>query len=266
MIETLAQAAPEAGATAAKDQIDPFFYGYRYVKRTLPSGQVVLDQVPLTPEDVLHPQEEDHVTQNDVHYRIVTYLYNVLRGLLAATADAVVLSDMLVKWNHPEIRGHGPDIAVFFGVRERKPWRSFNVAEEDARPALIIEVTSPATRSADLVDKLEHYDLVGVPLYVIVDVVLRKEQIIVRLFGYRQGEPTYTVVAPDERGRIKLAPLNVWLAVEDQAVVCYDEHDAPLPDYAEALAALAAETAARAAAEQRIAELEAKLHRLRGEA
>lgn len=48
---------------------DPFFLGRRYVDH----GTYV-EEVPLTLEDVLHPQEEDRVTVNDPHVALCFYL------------------------------------------------------------------------------------------------------------------------------------------------------------------------------------------------
>jgi Uma2 family endonuclease len=269
MVATPREAVPASEA----EQTVPFPYGWRYVERTRPNGSIVIEQVPLTLEDVLHPQEGDQVTHSDLHQRICVYLFNVFRGLLAAMPSAVVLHDVRVTWDVPGLKGHGPDLAVIFDVRERKNWSTFDVAEEGVRPALIVEVTSPETRHLDLTNKLEEYDLAGVPLYVIVDLVRRAGQIMPRLIGYRQTPTIYEVLPPDERGRLWLEPLNIWLGLLDQQVVCYDEAGNPLGDYLDLQAALAAEmearaaeAEARAAAEQRIQELEAELRRLRGEA
>jgi colicin import membrane protein len=46
---------------------DPFRYGWRYVRVTRPDGTVVLDRVPLTLEDVLHPEVGDIILQSDPH-------------------------------------------------------------------------------------------------------------------------------------------------------------------------------------------------------
>ena len=55
------------------------------------------------------------------------------------------------------MRHHSPDLSVIFGVKERKDWITFDVKTEGVRPRLIIEVTSPATRSNDLVKKVQQY-------------------------------------------------------------------------------------------------------------
>jgi colicin import membrane protein len=111
-----------------------------------------------------------------------------------------------------------------------------------------------------------------VPLYVIVDLVQRKGQITPRLLGFRQTPSVYKVLPPDESGRLPIEPLNIWLGVQEQQVICYDASGQPIGDYPELQAALDAEQAARmaeaearAAAEQRIQELEAEIRQLRGQ-
>jgi Uma2 family endonuclease len=248
------------------------FYGWRFVQHDLPDGNVVFDQVPLTLEDILHPEEGDQVTHSDAHQRRCIYLYNVLRSRLANNPHAVVLNDVRIKWDDPELRPHGPDLMVIFNVRERKNWSTFDVAEEGTRPVLIIEVTSPETRGIDLTHKLDHYDIAGVPLYVIVDAVERRGQEKIRLMGHRQTETAYTTLAPDERGWLWLEPVQLWLGVRDNEVFFFDADGVQLGDYVEVNAALAAaeeradiEAHARAVAEARVHELEAELRRLRGE-
>lgn len=244
---------------------NPFPYGWRYVERTAPDGSVTFEQTPLSLEDVLHPQEGDQVTHSDLHQRICVYLYNVLRGLLAGVPGAVVLHDVRIAWDDPDLKAHGPDLAVIFGVRERKNWSTFDVAAEGVRPTVIIEVTSPETRGIDLTVKLDEYDLAGVEFYIIVDVVQRRGQTTLRLFGYRRTPTVYAVLSPDDQGRLWIEPLRMWLGVRDQQAVCYDAAGNPIGDYPDLQAALNAEIAARIAAEQRIAALEAELQRLQGD-
>ena len=50
---------------------DPYFYGWRFVARPRPDGTVERVQVPLTAEDVLHPQEEDFIVQTSEHQNLV---------------------------------------------------------------------------------------------------------------------------------------------------------------------------------------------------
>lgn len=270
----------------AGEPVDPFRYGWRTVERRREDGTTVVEQLPLTLLDVLHPEEGDQVTHAEAHERRCVYLYDVFSARLAADATAVVLHDVRVAWDVPGLRPHGPDIAVILGVRERRNWGTFDVAVEGVRPALIVEVTSPETASLDRSTKLEQYDEAGVALYVIVDTIFWRHRPAVRLLGYRQTPDGYQPMVPDEQGRLWLAPVRAWLGVEENEIVCYDEAGRPLGDYrtlaatvAMAEQAQAAEAAARAeaerarteaerradAAETRLRELEAEVRRLRGE-
>ena len=240
------------GPDGAGDPTDPYRYGWRYVCRTGAAGRKVWEQVPLTLEDVLHPQEGDFVIQNAAHARRCRYLADIFEARLAANPTAVVLNDVRIAWDVAGLKPHGPDIAVILGVRERQNWSTFDVAAEGVRPALIVEVVSPETARLDRSTKLREYARAGVPLYVIVDTVRRRRQPILRLLGYALtpgGE--YQPLAPDERGRLWLEPARTWLGVADDEIVCSDEAGQPLGDYRALAAALAVEHQARTEAEQR---------------
>lgn len=277
--------------------VDRYPYGWRDVRVTLPTGEQRWQRIPLTLRDVLHPKEEDILLPGDEHERIRNYLYNVMNLRIDGDAHAVLLSDTNVDWDVPEIEPHRPDIAVIFNVRERRHWSTFRVAEEGTRPALIIEITSPATRHLDLEDKYEEYEQVSAPFYVIIDVIKRKRGITRELKGYRLTPEGYVPLLPNERGWLWLEPVSCWLAIVGEAIVCYDQQGNRIEDYtalatakkvateraakaeraraaaeartaAEVQARAAAEAQARvaaeaqAAAEARAAELEERLRRL----
>src|SRR5262249_3371502 len=101
-----------------------------------------------------------------------------------------------------------------------------------------------------------------------------------RLIGYTRMEGGgYQLFYPDERGRLWLAPVRIWLGIENGTVVCYNEAGTPLGNYRALSLALAeavsareaaghraeAEARAREAAEARLRELEATIRRLKGE-
>jgi Uma2 family endonuclease len=244
---------------------DPFRYGWRYVRQELPDGSAAIVQEPLTLEDVLHPREGDQVTHSDAHQRRRRYLCNVFEAQLSADPTAVVLDDVRIAWDLPDLKPHGPDIMVILGVRERRNWSTFDVAVEGVRPKLIVEITLPETAAIDRSNKLEEYDLAGVPLYVIVDSVLPHNRPALRLLGYTRTEQGYQVLAPDAQGRLWLEPVRIWLGVVANELVCFSETGQPLGDYQALAAALADEVAARTAAEQRAAAAEARLQALEAE-
>ncbi len=86
---------PASGTHDADDAVDPYRYGWRYLRRDLADGAQVMEQVPLTLEDVLHPQEGDQVSHSDADGRR-RYLVNVLEAQLAHDPTAVVLDDVRI--------------------------------------------------------------------------------------------------------------------------------------------------------------------------
>jgi colicin import membrane protein len=275
-------------------EADPFRYGWRYVKVTRPDGTTDFDQVPLTLEDTLYPQEEDFLVNSHGHDEDRHYLKAVLKARLAGDPSAVVLSDCRVAFV-PELQPVGPDIVVFIGVHERRNWGTFDAAQEGATPVLVIEVVSPDYRNHDVTAKVDYYRRAGVPLYVIVDDLGRGAERRLRLAGYRLTADGYEPLESDEQGRLWLEPVRLWLGVVGDRVVCYNpdtgqeigDYTAVVRARAEAetraaeAAARAAEAAARAAEAEdrarieaaarvdlqaRLQEMEAELRRLRGEA
>jgi colicin import membrane protein len=265
---------------------DPFRYGWRHVRHEHPDGTETWDRVPLTLEDVLHPQEEDFVAQNVPHQSRQRYLQNVISARLADDPAAIVVADLLIAWDVPGLKGHAPDIAVILGVRERKAWSTFYVAEEGVRPVLIIELTSPSTALLDRAIKVEEYEVAGVETYVLIDAIQSRGRSTLRLIGYTLTPEGYQSLAPDERGWLWLEAVGIWLGIENDEIVCYDEAGQPIGDYLTLATTLreteqrvAAEVEARTAAERRAAEeaearadveaqlraLEAELRQLRGD-
>jgi Uma2 family endonuclease len=250
------------------DPNDPFRYGWRYVAHEQADGKIFYEQVPLTFEDVLHPQKEDYVVQGEEHIDWCFYLYAALRHLLAHNPLAVVFQDLLFLWDVPGMKGHAPDIAVVFGVRRGRR-SSFDVAAEGKSPALLIEIASPSTGNLDRQTKLEEYHLIGIPFYFIIDQRFVRRRQILRLLGYRYTPAGYEEIEPNERGWLWMEPVRAWIGLDGDRPVCYDESGELIAGYDELDAKLSetrahaqAESAAREAAEARIRELEATLRRL----
>jgi colicin import membrane protein len=252
---------PIATAPAPLPEDDPFRYGWRYVRRPTPDDPDHLEQVPLTLEDVLHPEVGDFIVHSDRHETDRMYLTAVLRARLEPHGQAIVLSDVRVAWDVPDLRPHGPDVMVIPGLRERRDWSTFDVAEEGVRPALIIEITSPETRENDVVRKVAHYARAGVAQYVIVDNLGRRGERQLRLLDYRLVGDTYRLQPPDARGWVYLEVAGLWLGVEGDHVVCYTDDGTAFGDYATVVQQAADEAAARAEAEARARAAEAQAQR-----
>jgi len=179
-------------------------------------------QQPLTREDVLHPQEGDHVTQNRDHDDDCDYLRDVLRTKLQGEPTTLVGHDLLVRWDVPGLGAHGPDIVVIRKVPLPLPRDSFDVAAAGVRPELIIEVTSPSTRDVDLNDKRRAYWRAGVPVYVIVEEQFLHGQRQLRILPYRRGPRAYRKQRLNARGWFWLEAVELWLGQENGRVALYD--------------------------------------------
>jgi len=232
------------------DKKDPYPYGWRDVRFQNPNGVEKCLRIPLTLEDILHPQVGDFRMHSEEHERFCAYLYNVFTARLASNAGAVVLHDVRVAWEHPDLAPHGPDIAVIFNVRRRRNWSTFDVASEGTKPSLIVEVTSPSTRSTDLEDKVEEYAQAGVPLYVIVDIAERIGVVMRRLIGYQLTQAGYVPLAKNERGWLWLEPVGVWLGLRGKNLICYDEAGNLIEDYTRVTQARDDEARGRVEAEE----------------
>jgi Uma2 family endonuclease len=189
-------------------------------------------QVPLTLEDVLHPQEEDFIVNNPAHSQDCHYLKHALLIAVNGRPGVEVLRDTRVDWGVEGVKAHGPDLAVFADVRQ--PWKrdvgTFHAKELGARALLVIEVTSPTTRSTDLDDKVVEYHKAGVPFYAIIDYRPELEQRQVHLLGYRATPEGYVRVPLDEQPRLWLEAVRLWLGGGGERAVCFDEHGQPIPD------------------------------------
>ena len=212
----------KADAISAPKEKDPYRYGWREIPRTLPNGQKIYERIPLTLEDIIHPQVGDFRMQSAEHEQICTYLRGLFRERFANAPTTIVLGDVLVAWATDDMRGHGPDVAVIFNVQQKQNWSTFHEAYEGTKPGLIIEVTSPSTYSVDLETKVEHYAKVGVEWYVIVDIVIRRDMPSKRLLGYQLTEDGYKRFEPNEKGWLWLAPVNLWLGWRGEDIACYD--------------------------------------------
>jgi hypothetical protein len=231
---------------------DEPFYGWRYIKKALPDGSVDLVEVPLTLEDVLHPQEDDVIPDQEFQHADAVYLESVFKDRIQRLPGGLLLGDRLVNWGVPGIRDHSPDLAVFRDVTNppRRNFGTLRLRASGGRCVLVVEIVSPHTRVNDVVHKLREYHRVGVLLYYVID--QRTEDGPRSLVGYRYTKARYVKMRPDRQGRLLLKPLGVRLAVENDRAVCYDADTGERIRGYDELA-------------ERVRELEAEQRRARGE-
>ncbi|PDW03155.1 Uma2 family endonuclease [Candidatus Viridilinea mediisalina] len=236
---------------------DPWCYGWRYLQRPIPGDEHHMERVPLTLEDVLHPEEDDYIIHSDRHERDRLYLAQVLHTCVAASGAALVLSNVRITWDQPLLGSHTPDLMLIRGLHEQRDWRTFDVVKEGLRPCLIIERTAPTTRNNDLDAKVYHYAYAGVTQYIIVDEEGTGETRQLNLLGYNLVGHSYHVQPPDPSGRIWIDVANIWLGVHGERVICYDQQGQELGDYSAAIQ-LAAVAEARAASAESLVRYESE--------
>jgi colicin import membrane protein len=201
-----------------------FPYGWRFVTGTRPDGSTDWEQVPLTLEDVLHPQEGDVIPRRSRHEIECGYLAAVLRSRGLDPSVVRVTADLLIDWGVPSLRNHSPDVAVFAGLREEPDLNAgtFHLADSRGRRLLVVEIVSPDTRVNDAVIKVEHYYRAGVPHYVLVD--QEREGGPRQLVGYRPpGVGQYEREVLDAEGRLALPEVGLLLGLREGQLICLNQ-------------------------------------------
>jgi colicin import membrane protein len=200
---------------------DPFRYGYRWVEVKRPDGTTDREEVPLTLEDLLHPQFGDVIVENIVHNFERDYLADVFRARLAGVHGALVLSDCSIEWGVEGIRNMAPDIALVFNVNDPGRSRdSFNVPEEKTAPSFVLEIVSPKSRENDVEKKFRLYHAVGVPEYLIVDQERRDGPR--RLIHYRRGPERFEEVPVSPDNCVLIEPVRLRLCLRENRIACFD--------------------------------------------
>ncbi len=239
-----------------------FRYGRRYVKRILPDGREVLDIVPLTLEDVLHPQEGDEISERPRQKKDSVYLDPILRQRIERVTGGHLTDDCLVEWS-PDMPCHAPDFAAFKGLT-KEPSDDvgvFRVKSHGAKCLFALEIVSPLTRTNDVDAKLEEYHHAHVPLYILIDQEVEGGPR--RLLAYRWKSDGYQPVKLDPQGRVAIKELGLLLGVRDDRAVAFDaETGEELAGYAGLEEQKSQLQGAYDEAQQRIRELEQKLRKL----
>src|SRR5436309_2275292 len=119
-------------------------------------------------DEVTYPAEDGQVVESDVHYVQGASLVMPLKLYFANRPDVFVGGNIAFFYEKGN-RGKyfGPDVLVAFGVRPRtrKERPSYLLWVEGVPPAVIIELTSAATKDEDTNEKPGKYAALGVREY-----------------------------------------------------------------------------------------------------
>lgn len=241
---------------------DPYRYGWRLKRVELPDGTVKVKQIPLTLEDLLHPEEEDFRVHSKQHIDDCYYLLNGLRRHVPA--DREVLCDHRVFWDDPDLGAYGPDLIVIKDVPPGfEHGGAYYLSRYPGEAVLAIEVVSPDSRINDVRWKVADYHKAGIPLYVIVDTRYAADgpRTSATLIGYRYTPKEYVRIEPNERGWLWLETVGLFIGIKNNMTVLYTFDGTEVPGYAaladeadRAKARIEVEAQARAAVETRLAE------------
>jgi Uma2 family endonuclease len=194
-----------------------FPYGWRYVKKRLPTGETVYDQIPLTVHDLLNPQLGDQVPQRNAHFQAVLDLAASLKTHYANDPTIGVFGDLIMDWGIPGLSGPAPDIAIIPNVKQKEADRgTFQVTKEGTRPCLVIEVMSPNYPGDDTA-KVTIYEQAGIAEYFLIKPQIEQGVPHYQLRGYRLRQGVYQPLPPADWGPVLLSQtLQLRLEVENQ--------------------------------------------------
>lgn len=233
-----------------QNQPAEFLYGRRQVVRYDKTGQPSYSWHPLERADFLNPREGDEFAHGERHDQIVRTLRRLLRYRFRYNPATVVLSQVKLVWDRPDLAQPAPDLTIVTNVSEPERVRTvFDISSEQTWPSCIIEVTSPLFAELDLVEKVAVYAQAGVAEYLIVDPCTQPQ---LAVLGYRLAGDSYAPIEADARGWLWSGANRVWLGVDaaDNTVRIYDGRTSqpivPDPEYDEGAAAARAEATFRA--------------------
>lgn len=272
-------ALPATQSEHSSEEEEALAHGAVCFRPQIRDGELVIEEIPLTLEALLDPQEGDKVTQDPRHHRVLGPLEDTLRRWLERLPDVAVFYDRMIRWGIPGLRQVSPDVFVLKGLEDRERVRkgTYFFQEIGIIPSLVIEVVSPAYSSQvekDEVHLKELYQKAGVEEYVLV--YPPGFPVPMAIVGFRlDDQGRYQEIPKDRQGRIRSRTTGLYFSLdpEREQVVLEDvatgerlltsEEEEAARQKAEIRIAL--EKAARREAQTRAEEAEAEVARLREE-
>ena len=104
----MATMAPPPTQPSVLDRKKIYEFGWRDVPRLGLDGNTTMERVPLTLEDLLHPQWGDVILQNTAHDNDCHYLKGQFKARLSNNPTALTLHDCQVAWDVPGLGAPAP--------------------------------------------------------------------------------------------------------------------------------------------------------------
>lgn len=186
------------------------------------TGPPLSGMSPPAEEEIFYPcSDGEPMAETELHLFVMLYTIATLRQQFELQPRIYVIGNMFlyVKKGHPEAC-KAPDVMVFKDVEPRPHRDNFKVWEENAVPAVIIEVTSPSTAKEDLEDKKDFYEQLGVREYFLFDP--KHEYLDQPLLGFRLINGVYEPLPPARDGGIVCSELMLVLKAEGSELALYN--------------------------------------------
>jgi Uma2 family endonuclease len=165
-------------------------------------------------DEVFYPSSDGKpMGETSVHVLLMVDLILALRQYFAARPDVYAIGNIFLYWEegNPEAR-NSPDIMVVKGVSHQEPRDNFKVWEEKAVPSMVLELTSKETADEDLGSKKAVYQRLGVKEYFLFDPL--REYLERPLMGYRLVDGLYEPLPPSPDGALISNELMLQLRPE----------------------------------------------------
>ncbi len=195
---------------------DPFRLGFRERMITTPDGREVLEQIPLTPEDLIYPEEGDVVSQGMPHFSFLKSWIASMVYHLEKRPGFVVTSDVNLVLRHDK-RNCAPDIAVIKGDFDHLGLEAgINLREVGGRLLFALEAVSTSEKeieNKDIEKNVDRYAREGVREYF--TVYPKTKNKVSDLVGRRLGPAgKYVDIAPDAQGRVASEMVGLLFSID----------------------------------------------------
>lgn len=212
-----------------------FRYGLREVWVGT-AGQRDYEPKPLTKEEFIHPQPDDHIGSLPWHNNTAAYLHAVVEDATDGEAGAEAVIRAGLDFGVEGLRPMCPDVALLRGLASPIPNQCpLHLSSLGATPELVVEVTYHLIRDVDLVDKVPLYHRAGVRHYLIVDLELVAKSPRIQFILYRWTPERFVRVNAPSDNLTRMGPLNAWLGKEGDDIRAYDQAGRLVPTFDEML-------------------------------
>ena len=223
-------------------------------------------------QELYYPESDGKpMGETEIHIREIMYVFQALDDHLRHVPDVYVGADLLLYYEEGNPKMFVvPDVFVTLGV-PRGERRIYKLWQEGRPPSIVVEITSDSTRNEDVVKKKALYERLGVEEYVLHDPL--GDYLNPPLQAFRLVMGRYQAVPLESGDSFQSRTLGITFRMEGRGVRLLDTATGELilshDEVREASRAmqekLSAETQARRAAEEELAQLRAEIARLRGQ-